>query len=68
MMAVLLPVSEIKCLLATKSLQMSFTVSDRETVGLAAKALEAVCKYTNGVLCFFLAVYCSLQKLNGVDY
>lgn len=49
-MAVLLPVSEIKCLLATKSLQMSFTISDSETVHLAAKALEAVCKYTNGVL------------------
>lgn len=50
-MAVLLLESEIKCLLATKSLQMSFTVSNRETIGLTVKAVKAgVCVHANTLI------------------
>lgn len=48
-MAVLLLENEIKCLLATKFLQMSFTVSNRETVGFTVKAVKfGVC--TNSLI------------------
>lgn len=46
-MAALLLESKIKCLLAAKFLQMSFTVSNRETVGFTVKALKfGVCADT----------------------
>lgn len=46
-MAVLLLESEIKCLLATKFLQMSFTVSNRETIGFTVKGVRfGVCANT----------------------
>lgn len=46
-MAVLLLENEIKCSLATKFLQMSFTVSNRETIGFAVKAVKfGVCANT----------------------
>ena len=48
-MAVLLLESEIKCLLAAKSPQMSFTVSNRESIGLTMKAVKAGV-YTDNVL------------------
>lgn len=40
-MSVLLLESEIKCLIATKSLQMSFAVSNRETMNCTVKAVKA---------------------------
>lgn len=46
-MAVLLLENEIKCLLATKFLQMSFIVSNRETIGFTVKAVKfGVCANT----------------------
>lgn len=47
MMGVLLLESEITCLLAAELLQISFTVSNRETLGLAVKAMKSgVCANT----------------------
>lgn len=68
-MAVLLLESEIKCLLATKTLQMSFTFSNRETSSCTVKAVKAgvfACKYTDNVLPFFMVACHSLKKSNSV--
>lgn len=70
-MAALLLESEIKGLLAAKSLQMSFTVSNRETIGRTVKAVKAdvrvcECKYTDNVIAFFIVACHSLKKCNSV--